>query len=221
VDEIAADLRKLDLSSSDFAPLIAVHPPRLDANSVWWTPRCRDAQSNVMVVLRALKCFLDVLQCSEHRTHSVSDGSLPPGWGRTLPGPPSPVFLDGRLIHRLLAYAIYFFRHVDLQLVPSQVRSHIHAQSDEQGELPMCLNSRKPWMVSVAYLASVDKAGRRLLLPFVSEMPLATPSLPFCTTRSLICEDHCKMLVTSGPKHTPVREAGLLILNERYPRTRR
>jgi hypothetical protein len=38
--------------------------------------------------------------------------------------------------------------------------------------------------------------------------------LPLCSRRELVCEGHRKLLITSGPDHALVREAGLLIVIE-------
>jgi len=43
---------------------------------------------------------------------------------------------ESRLFHRLLRYWIYYFRHVDSQLIRSTERPFVDVQSDEQGQWP-------------------------------------------------------------------------------------
>jgi predicted nucleic acid-binding protein len=119
------------------------------------------------------------------------------------------------LTSRLLAHAIYFFRYVDPLLLPPELRPHVRVQSDEYGELPLQIgvHSRRP--LSIAYLSSVNEAGCHLLLPFTGGLPLFHPSPPLCYPRSFSCGDHHKLLITSGPDHALVREAGLLVTNVR------
>jgi hypothetical protein len=207
----------LSFSAAELTPLIELYPPRLDAKAVWWTPRCRQAQFNVAAVFDALRRLFDVIRYSTHPTSSVPDPALPHGWGQVLLEPPSPVFCDGRLIHRLLAYAIFFFRHVDPQLLPPDIRANVHVQSDEHGELPRGMSILTGKLCSIDYLSSVDDVGRRLLLPFFNVAPRPRPSFPLVSARPLECDGHRKMLLLSGPSHAPVREAGLLVMSTRPP----
>jgi hypothetical protein len=202
----------LSFDASILAPLVAVYPPRLDADAVWWTPHCSEAKWNANAALRAWTRFNDVILFAGEIPLFFSDKDLPRGWGRLKYGAPFPVFRDGRLVHRLLVHAIYFFRHVDPRLLLPEVRSHVHVQSDAHGELPLYpVNKGTPLLRSFGYLSSFDRAGRRLLLPFPLVIRLPSPSLPLISSDDIICEDHRKMLLISGPDHAPVREAGLVV----------
>jgi hypothetical protein len=114
----------LNFSSDELSPLVKLYPPRLAAGAVWWSPRCSRAHANVAAVFPASHRFIATIQCSDRFSGYRIDPSLPQGWGRAVPGPPSPIFADRRLTHRLLVHAIYFFRHVDPLLLRPELRPH-------------------------------------------------------------------------------------------------
>jgi hypothetical protein len=208
----------VSFGAAELAPLVELYPPRLAADAVWWTSHCRPAFVKVVDVLCSLDRLVEVLRCADSLAHDDSEPELPlpPGWGGMPTGLISPVFIDGRLIHRLIVYAIYFFRHVDPLLLPSGRRPHVYVQSDEHGELPLGITEQTRQLCSLGYLSSVDATGRRLLLPFVGPLSLSHP-LPFCSVRFLTCHDHRKMLLTSGADFAPAHESGLLVMSERMP----
>jgi hypothetical protein len=41
---------------------------------------------------------------------------------------------DQRLFHRLILYLIFYFRHVDKDLIPADIRPYVDCSSDEYGE---------------------------------------------------------------------------------------
>jgi hypothetical protein len=100
--------RGTDASVADLAPLVELYPPRLNSDVVWWTAGCHQAHINASAVRRAVELFAGVLR-GTLLFSPEGDPSLPYGWARHRPAPPSPVFSDGRIIHRLVTYAIYFF----------------------------------------------------------------------------------------------------------------
>jgi hypothetical protein len=213
--EYCSSFHDLTVSVAELAPLVELYPPRLDADAVWWSPHRSQAHSNATDVVFAWAKLFAVLRRAEFLSCFLLDSSLPGGWGRRPLGPPSPAFSDGRLIHRLLVHAIYFFRHVDPQLLPEDMQAHIHAQSDEHGDLPLIIDPQTQGLLSLSYLSSVDPAGRRLLLPFVGCLPLPRLTPPLCAARSLECGDHRKLFITSGPDGALVREAGVIIVSGR------
>jgi hypothetical protein len=165
----------VSFGAAELAPLVELYPPRLDAGFVWWSPRCSEADDNIGAVCDAFTHLVNVVRClTVHVGGLESDKSLPSGWGHQPNAPPSMVFSDGRLIHRLLVHAIYFFRHIDPMMLPPLLRPHVRVQSDEYGELPLGIDRQVQALMSLGYLSSTDAAGRRLLLPFQGAATAAT-----------------------------------------------
>jgi hypothetical protein len=109
---------------------------------------------------------------------------------------PCPFEDASRVFHRILTYLIYYFRHVDLQLIPECLRPLIDVQDDARGVLPYAIVGDRWW--GVAYCTAKDAQGRDTLVPMAIEAHLLGTSM----VRSRLERETCAMMIIDGRLHT-------------------
>jgi hypothetical protein len=186
------------------AAITSFYPP--DLSRSWWCTISKHAQVDVRIVLAALyemhRFCLGLFRLHESmgaQLSSMADqrSGLAPGFQRmSKPPTVSPALESSRLLHRLMKVFIYYFRHVDTQLLPYKVRSLLDVSRDEWGLLPV-YNEDSGLVKALAYcmhtrIGCGEHTGyATTTIPMVGAAPLV--SSPFqshihCSARTLVDE---------------------------------
>jgi hypothetical protein len=217
-DHRPLDRRALSLMSAADRLTSRLYPPDA-ANALWWLGGMKLSGQGQMTSMFALQfvhasvCLFELISalCGAGQLPSFGQrGSahLPPGFARLSSTKGTPIVLHpSRYLHKMLAHAIYFYRHVDRRLLLPELRSLVSAESDEEGVLPFGPTAAN--VAPVAYIRGVDSGGRATLFPCVMQLRTGRRWL----YGSVRLSDRWKLAVYDSQQRQLITEGGLLIVS--------
>ena len=214
------------INPHQIAAIASVYPPH--QSRPWWCHTSKHARSDMHIVLAALyemyRFCLSLFRLHEAMGAQICSmgyqrSGLAVGFQRmSRPPTESPALESTRLLHRLMKLFIYYFRHVDTQLLPFKVRSLLDISQDEWGLLPV-YNETAGSVKAIAYCTHTregsDKHSNRVVTTTTIPMPGAAPVVStlfkshiHCSARTLF-DEHEKMMILDAGRI--VSESGLLV----------
>ena len=140
-----------DLVPSALSLIVSLYPPRV--SDPWWLdpkhPAHQPLQQYVIGQLYKAVSNFNIVSQNTELARSVSSADLAGDMLplRTIKHTPA-VLDESRLIHRLMKYWIYYFRHMEPKCVqlPYEMREYVDVRSDEYGESPAAATAAAPML---------------------------------------------------------------------------
>jgi len=180
-------------------------PPTKGSSSRWWACRHTGVEDFVKILFHVTHTLAELhryfFMCVSSRQGQEEENNsafLSLGVKRQAPlCVPCPFEDDARIFHRLIAHAIYYYRHVDMQLLlPEALRPLVDVTHDTHGVLPFLLSAcgTKWWGIAYVTVHS-DTTGRGTLVP----LAIDGASLSGCTlVRCRMSKQECAVVLVDG-----------------------